>query len=978
MFHTGSWVWDIQREAPVYWSEEMCRLHGRHTSDGPPTRVEFGALYKADTWAGWLAAVEHVRRNRKELDFSCRLALPDGVVRELRMIGQPICGGAGDVTEIIGSATEISVHQAQRAVQHPPEQAIDLIPALAWSTGPDGTCDFSNRTWLEYTGLTVDEASGWGWSTSFHPDDIDAVLAYWHALRSSGEAGEIEARMRRFDGEYRWFLVRAKPLTDADGVVVKWYGTNTDIEDRKRAEEAVRDSEFQLRLIIDSIPALVFTTTAAGEVEYVNRQILDYFGNTLEELKNWAFSGAVHPDDMNGVVTHWQHSIAGGSPFDIEQRIRRFDGVFRWFHVRGLPLRSPEGRIIRWYVVLTDVDDRVRSEEAVRISERELRQIVDSVPGMIATANAKGEHDYASKRTLDYTGTSTEEASGLGFVNTIHPDDQELVKQMWIRSVTLGQPMEINHRWRRFDGVYRWFRVRVHPRVNEKGEIVRWYGLLTDIDDQMQAEEALRNSEQHLRLLVETLPAVVWRATKDGSIDYANGRLGEYLGSPRNFVKGDEWIAELHPEDVDVTLERWKQSCRAGSSYDTMFRLRRADGEYRWVQMIGEPLRDTAGQILNWYGLMLDIDDRRRAEQALREREAQLRGVLETVPALVTRTTSEGRLEYVNRRVVDFLGGNVEEIGSAAIHPEDRDTYLKKWSNCLETGQPCEATYRLRRIDGEYRWFFVRIEPLRDTENQVASWYTVHIDVDDSRKIAEELRHTQAKLSQASQIATVAELSASIAHEINQPLAAIVANGHACHAWLSNDPPNLIRARLTAERIITNGNSAAEVVRRIRALFKQNAPELVLASINDIAVEVLTLMADETRDHGIFVATDLAADVPMIPIDRVQLQQVLVNLVHNAIEAMEGIADRPKELLLLSQCDAPDIRFEVRDRGRGLAHPKSVFDPFFTTKENGMGMGLAICRSIIETHGGRLWATPNSQDGTTFGFTLPLPLGTQP
>jgi PAS domain S-box-containing protein len=603
--------------------------------------------------------------------------------------------------------------------------------------------------------------------------------------------------------------------------------------------------------------------------------------------------------------------------------------------------------------------------------------MVDSVPGMIVTANAKGEHEYASKSALDYTGTTVEQMSGFGFIHAIHPEEQELVKNEWLRCNKVGQPLETDHRWRRFDGLYRWFRVRVHPRLDEKGEIVRWYGLLTDIEDQRQAEEALRKSEQHLRLLVETLPAVVWRATAEGAIDYANQRLGEYLGKPRRYVTGDEWIGELHPEDVDVTVEKWRHSCRAGSSYDTTFRLRRANGEYRWVQMIGEPLRDTGGQILNWYGLMLDIDDPRRAEQALQEREAHLRGVLETVPALVTRSTPEGRLEYVNQRVVDYLGANVEQIGFEAVHPDDRDVHLKKWLSCLDTGEPCEETYRLRRVDGEYRWFFVRIEALRDSEGRVASWYAVHIDVDDSRKIAEELRHTQARLSRASRVATVAELSASIAHEINQPLAAVVANGHACHAWLSNDPPNLTRARLTAERIITNGNSAAEVVRRIRALFKQAPPAMALAAINEIAVEVLTLVADETRDHGVVVATDLAAGMPMILIDRIQIQQVLVNLVHNAIEAMEGLTDRPKELVVVSRREAGEIRVEVRDRGRGLANPTSVFDPFFTTKENGMGMGLAICRSIIETHGGHLWATPNKGDGTTFSFTVPLHSETQ-
>ena len=288
------------------------------------------------------------------------------------------------------------------------------------------------------------------------------------------------------------------------------------------------------------------------------------------------------------------------------------------------------------------------------------------------------------------------------------------------------------------------------------------------------------------------------------------------------------------------------------------------------------------------------------------------------------------------------------------------------------TETPLNVTSRVRGADGSYRWFQTRAEPMRDGSGRVVHWYGVDVDIDDRKKAEEALRATQAKLSQASQIATVAELSASIAHEINQPLASVVTNAQACQTWLSHDPPNLERAQATLERIIRDGHSAAEVVRRIRALFKEAAPVKALLDINQIVAEVLRVLSDELRDNVITVETDLDADLPMIEVDHVQIQQTLINLVHNAIEAMDGVTDRAKSLFLRARRQGDELLIQVRDSGSGIEDPTLIFEPFFTTKGSGMGMGLSICRSIVEAHGGRVWATANEDAGMTFSVALPL------
>src|SRR5262249_22242252 len=226
-------------------------------------------------------------------------------------------------------------------------------------------------------GMTAEQAQGWGWTAAIHPSDTRVLVEYWRSSLASGAPVETEARIRRFDGAYRWFLFRASPLLDESGKIIKWYGTSIDIEDRKRREEALRASELSWRQIADSIPGLVATTGTMGEVEFLNRQTLEYFGKTNEELKNWALIGAVHPDDLPRVIEARKKSLEAGLIYEVEQRCRRADGVYRWFQVRGLPVRNAEGAITAWYLLLTDIDDRKKAEEALQSNERNLSLMIN-------------------------------------------------------------------------------------------------------------------------------------------------------------------------------------------------------------------------------------------------------------------------------------------------------------------------------------------------------------------------------------------------------------------------------------------------------------------------------------------------------------------------------------------------------------------------------------------------------------------------
>jgi PAS domain S-box-containing protein len=271
-------------------------------------------------------------------------------------------------------------------------QIIEIIPSLAWSARPDGSSEFFNQRWLDYTGLSTEQARNWGWTVAVHPDDSKRLLDYWRSVLASGEPGEIEGRLRRSDGVYRWFLFCASPALDREGKLVKWFGTNTDIEARKQAEDALRASEQNFRLIINSIPGLVSTLTPSGEIEFVNQQVLEYFGRTLDELRSWATSDAVYPDDLPNVIVTLRTSIETGQPTEVELRLRRADGIYRWFLLRRLPHRQADGRILRWYTIYIDIDDRRRAEDRLRAVMSE-RTRLSAVRAEIAMA-------LASKDTL--------------------------------------------------------------------------------------------------------------------------------------------------------------------------------------------------------------------------------------------------------------------------------------------------------------------------------------------------------------------------------------------------------------------------------------------------------------------------------------------------------------------------------------------------------------------------------------------------
>jgi PAS domain S-box-containing protein len=753
--------------------------------------------------------------------------------------------------------------------------------------------------------------------------------------------------------------------------------------ERQRVEVALRHREHESRSIVESIPGMVALLSPSGDVEVVNQQLQGYFGQTLDELKGWATSGVIHPDDLPHVIDVFSASLASGAPYDIRQRFRRADGEFRWFRNSGFPLRDPLGEIVRWCVLLTDIDEQKRAEDALRESERESRLIVDSIPGMVLVMGATGAVEFVNRQILVFLGKTLEELTSLETV--IHPDDRSRVIDAWAHAIATSEPLHLEHRVLRADGAFRWLHARGLPLRGASGTVVRWYTLLTDVDERKRAEDALRASERDLKLIIDTIPALAWSARTDGSAEFFSQHYLGFIGLSAEQAANWGWTAALHPNDLPALGATWQAIMASQAPGEAEARLRRHDGEYRWFLFRANPLRDETGGVIRWYGVNTDIEDRKRAEVELRrayDSFAQAQRLSKTGNFTADIVVDEHIWSEELYRIFEFDPGMKVSVQAVrdVIHPDDLPSFDAGFARSLG-GVDFDQVFRIVPASGRVKhvhavgYFIERVagRPLFIGAIQ---------DVTESTVAGEALNRARAELAHVSSMTTLSALTASVAHEVNQPLSGIITNAATGLRMLDAAPPNVDGARETMRRTLRDGNRASDVIARLRALFTRREFTLEPLDFNEATREVVALSSNDLQRNRIIVQTELAADRPIVAGDRIQLQQVILNLLRNASDAMAGIDDRPRQLLVRTEREEGDrVRLTVRDAGVGI-DPQNVdklFGAFHTTKSDGMGIGLFVSRSIVERHQGRLWAEPNHDGpGATFAFSIPLGAETFP
>lgn len=625
--------------------------------------------------------------------------------------------------------------------------------------------------------------------------------------------------------------------------------------------------------------------------------------------------------------------------------------------------------------------------------------IIDMIPAMAWSATSDGMLDFANQHFLEFIGAPLEDISGVNFYKIFHPDDTAHLASAWHEIMASRRAREVEGRIRRADGQYRWCTLRQKAQLDHQGNVAKWYGVVLDIEDRKQAENALREtksalaaSEANLSLIINSLPVLVWSARPDGSADFVNQSWLDYAGLSADQILDWGFLDLYHPDDIPGMVEIWKRDLEHSDHTVLKGRIRGKDGRYRWFYFAGRKLTDANG-VVRWFGVNIDIEDLQRAENALRGSEAALREserklnlIINTIPAMAWSCTADGALEYWNQNLIDFVGLPFEEIVGFGFyrmfHPDDVELMRVSWEEIIKSkrGRPVDA--RIRRADGEYRWFNLRQNPLLDAEGNVVRWYGVVVDIEDRKRAEESLRQSQSDLAHVTRMTATGELAVSIAHEVNQPLMAIVTNASTCLRWLQPGHTDLEQARLAAERIIKDGHRAGDIIASIRAMAQKRPARIEQTDVQTAVRDVLDLLRGEVQRRGIDVHLEMS-DVPLnVMGDRTQLQQVILNLVINSAEAMATATGEKRIDIRCVLDDQQVVNIDVSDTGPGVPADQTdrVFEAFYSTKAEGIGMGLSICRSIVEAHGGRIWASSvdsqqGRQTGSVFHFTLPTAKG---
>jgi len=696
-----------------------------------------------------------------------------------------------------------------------------------------------------------------------------------------------------------------------------------------------------------------------------------------------------HPEDRPAVQNTIQQAAGDGKDFDHEYRLLLPDGAVKHVHAVARGARDGSGRI-EFVGAITDITIAREAERRLRRSESYLAEAQRlSRTGSWAWDVRLQTFVYRSPEVYHLFGFDPEKdpLSPQSFEDRILPEDRDLVIEMARQAVREKTDFEVDFRIDLPDGPTRYVHSVGHPLVGDDGEVLELVGTHIDVTEQHLAKEALqkafdeiKKSEDRLRLVIDSIPTLVWRAGPDGVPDFLNQPALDYTGLSLDQAETG-WPRAFHPDDKKGMLVKWSAIRESGVPGGLEARLRRFDGEYRWFLFQAVPLRDESGNIVKWYGSSTDIEDRKRAEVALRESEQRFRDYAETASDWLWEAGPDHRTTRISAPVntIGFTPSGLTGLTRWDI-ATDVESEPEKWRQhraMIDARRPFRNFVYTVNGNGAPVYVQTSGKPIYDATGNFLGYRGTGADITAAIRAdhAERaLREAQAELAHVTRVTTLGELTASISHEVNQPLAAVVNAAAACVRWLDRGTPDLDEARRAVDWIIKEGNRASEVIRRVRALANKSEIEKVPLDVNDVIREVMALVQRELVSHQVSLQMELAPTLPMILGDRVQLQQVIINLVMNGIEAMQSVTDRPRQLVIRSRHDEKQqVLVSVTDCGVGIPAENAdrLFNAFFTTKSSGMGMGLSICRSIIEAQGGHLWATEVLPHGATFQFTLP-------
>jgi len=990
---TGSYTTDMLKDERI-WSDELYRIFDFEPGTKVTAQMMLNRIHPEDLPA-FQVAFKRALGGVSTPGFLFRIVVPNGELKWLRTLlkfepkiegGFEVTGAIQDVTE--NKLAEIALKESETELRH---LLAHLNEAQRLSKTGSFIADMaSERHWSDEAYRLFEFEPGSKVTLqhirdAVHPDDramIDRVFEQ----AAPGRDADFTFRIITVGGALKHVHGVAHVLEEVGGRP-SFVGALQDVTENKLAEIALKKNGEELRRAMSHLAEAQrlsktgsFTADFERDEHFWSEElyrICDFEPGSKITLQR--FLDRVYPEDQRAFQATIQDGLTGVEVADVSFRFVT-PTALKHLHFVAKRVTELEDRSV-FVGAVQDVTETALAKEGLAASERNLRQTIDTIPGMVAVFSTDGETQFVNQQALDYFGATREDIRGWESGAYTHPEDNARSRETFRRAIVSGEPFEMEIRARRSDGTYRWFQSRGHPLRDISGRIVRWYNLLTDIDDGKRAEDELQrayNSFADAQRLSKTGSFIADLAADEFVCSDEAYRIFEFeLGGK---VTIGRILDAVHPDDRGRFGAARDRAAAGIAGDDFLFRIVTASGNLKYVRTLAHIVEGVAGRP-SLVGAVQDVTESKLAENALRRSEAFLahgEAVSETGSFLWNLEIDEILWSKQLYRIFDFEPDSLVTLDRIVerVHVQDAPLMTDMVARA-HAGLDSEYEHRLQMPDGTIKYLHFVGQSTRGPEGRLE--YMGSVQNITNRKLAEqEHDRVRAELTHAARVMSLGVLTASLAHEVNQPLAGIVMNANTCARMLSGDPPNVEGALETVRRTIRDGRRASEVVKRLRGLFSKREFVVEPVDLNDAAREVLVLSANEMRRQRVTVLSEFANGTIEVTGDRVQIQQVILNLVLNACDAVKEVEGGARIVTVRTGKDgAGSGCVTVRDTGVGIAADSldRVFDTFYTTKSQGMGIGLSISRSIIERHHGRLWAEANEGPGATFSFSIPLNAG---
>jgi PAS domain S-box-containing protein len=794
LVHMCSWAYDPS-SGKVAFSPEVKRIYDIESDQDIRAADFFLDMVHPEDQPAVKEIFRRAQLDKTDYDASYRIVLPDGSIKHLFSVGHPVLNQSGDLVEFVGTSMDVTEQwkartalekavdeikqrtEAARRSERELRDVVNTVPAHVWSSSPEGQVDFVNDRWLQFTGLASGEPFGWKWETVLHPDDRTRLVADWQTALQNGQAMDGEARVRRADGEYCWWFIRNVPLRDESGKLVRWYGTAIEIDDRKQAEQALRKSEERWRSVFENSAIGVALTDLNGRFLATNHVYQAIVGYTEEELRALCFLDVTHEDYREPNWALITELLEGKrQQFQIEKKYLRKDGSSIWVS-NNVSLVPGTERVPRFIMALSeDITQRKRAEEKLRHTEADLLEAQRISQTGSWKLDASSGTVIVSPQIFRIFGVKPDEDKSTPefWLSRNHPEDQKRIQELFERSTIQKIDYDADYRIVLPDGTIKHLHAVGHPVLNESGDLVEFVGTAIDISERKQKEDALLRSEGYLAEAQKLTHTGSW-AVRIPPMENAQRQAGQELAvvprfgweasylskeiyrifcfdpgpTPPSFM---QVVRRFHPEDARHNTPVVEQAVRHRTDFEIDFRLLLPNGPVKYIHVVGHPVVNASGDVIELVGTAMDVTEQHEARAALqtafeqiKAEETELRRMTDAVASYIYVLRPDGTAIYANQTVLDYTGLTLEDVQredyrARVFHPEDLERLREGRQEALAGGKPFELEQRALGKNGNYRWFLIRYNPLRDDHGNILRWYATGTDIEDRKRTEERVR----------------------------------------------------------------------------------------------------------------------------------------------------------------------------------------------------------------------------------------------